>query len=362
MTLTEDTEKISKPLLKKNNINDIAAINIKMQIYYSLFTIVVVTTLISAQKLISGSAKSTIYSDMCKPSCSWIDKADFNSYLKSVTKSGQKADQNAPSGCVSYDPNAAFADPKQQPFAINNSLAYGYAAAGRLNGASERDLCCSCLELTFTSTAIQGKKMIVQITNTGSDLNGNHIDLQIPGGGWGIFEMGQQQLYGNKYFFGRRYGGVSTREQCSGLPSELQSGCQFRFDWFEGADNPNVAFKTVVCPARITEISGCVRKDAVTLPSQSPPKPLPANDSCPVATYEQCGGLGYTGQKCCDPDQVCYKINNHYSMCILKSDKRNLPCTNKKYQQCDGKDFKGNKCCPTKTKCKKINNYYSQCL
>lgn len=37
--------------------------------------------------------------------------------------------------------------------------------------------------LTFTSTSIAGKKMIVQATNTGGDLSEGQFDLAIPGGG-----------------------------------------------------------------------------------------------------------------------------------------------------------------------------------
>jgi hypothetical protein len=42
------------------------------------------------------------------------------------------------------------------------------------------------VRLTFTSTSIAGKKMIVQATNTGGDLAQGQFDLAIPGGGVGI--------------------------------------------------------------------------------------------------------------------------------------------------------------------------------
>jgi hypothetical protein len=45
--------------------------------------------------------------------------------------------------------------------------------------------CCACYELTFST--LENKKFIVQITNTGGDLGDNHFDLEIPGGGVGIF-------------------------------------------------------------------------------------------------------------------------------------------------------------------------------
>jgi hypothetical protein len=40
--------------------------------------------------------------------------------------------------------------------------------------------------LTFTSTSIEGKKMIIQATNTGADLSEGQFDLAMPGGGVGI--------------------------------------------------------------------------------------------------------------------------------------------------------------------------------
>jgi hypothetical protein len=49
-----------------------------------------------------------------------------------------------------------------QPWAVNDNLAYGFAAAN-IPGLSESGWCCGCYELTFTSTAISGKKMVVQV-------------------------------------------------------------------------------------------------------------------------------------------------------------------------------------------------------
>ena len=45
--------------------------------------------------------------------------------------------------------------------------------------------------LTFTSGPVAGKTMIVQSTNTGGDLGENHFDIQMPGGGVGIFGSGR---------------------------------------------------------------------------------------------------------------------------------------------------------------------------
>lgn len=37
-------------------------------------------------------------------------------------------------------------------------------------GKTEADLCCKCFQWTFTSGPVTGKKMIIQVTNTGEDL------------------------------------------------------------------------------------------------------------------------------------------------------------------------------------------------
>lgn len=70
---------------------------------------------------------------------------------------------------MNYPFIAAYTCNNNIPWAINHNLAYGFAAA-HISGKTERDLCCACYELTFTSGLVGGKKMVVQVTNTGSDL------------------------------------------------------------------------------------------------------------------------------------------------------------------------------------------------
>lgn len=102
--------------------------------------------------------------------------------------------------------------------------------------------------------------MIVQATNTGGDLGSNQFDLAIPGGGVGIYNACTDEYNAPSSGWGAQYGGIST-DTCSSFPKALQSGCSFRFDWFEGADNPDVEFEQVACPAEITKKTGCVRSD-----------------------------------------------------------------------------------------------------
>ncbi|GMG50746.1 unnamed protein product [Ambrosiozyma monospora] len=152
--------------------------------------------------------------------------------------------------------------PDQVPWAINDNLAYGFAAASVI-GASEDTLACACFKLTFTSTSIKGKQMIVQITNTGggTHMTNNAFDLALPASGFGEFTEGCPSEFGSGYSWGQRYGGISNATECNDIPTSLQKGCNFRFGWYENADNPLMDFEQVVCPKEITDITGCSRTD-----------------------------------------------------------------------------------------------------
>jgi hypothetical protein len=109
--------------------------------------------------------------------------------------------------------------------------------------------------------------MVVQNINSGSDLGQKHFDIQMPGGGFGIFDgcaaNGNEPANGAPQYtvpysaWGARYGGVPTRSGCSALPASLQVGCHFRFDAFLSSDNPGVSYVRVPCPSALTDKSGC---------------------------------------------------------------------------------------------------------
>ncbi|KAI6212593.1 Cellulase [Aphelenchoides besseyi] len=181
----------------------------------------------------SGTGTTTRYWDCCKPSCSWPGKAQFKTGPVQTCGVDDKplADANTASGC---NGGGAYTCSSQQPWAVNDTTSYGFAAAN-IAGSNEAGWCCACYKLTFTSGPVSGKDMVVQVTNTGGDLGANHFDLQIPGG--------------------------DTADQCSQLPAALQSGCKWRFEWFQNADNPSMKFEKVSCPAEITAKSGCERAD-----------------------------------------------------------------------------------------------------
>ncbi|KAI1179705.1 glycoside hydrolase family 45 protein [Nemania sp. FL0916] len=211
----------------------------------------------------SGTGQTTRYWDCGKPSCAWPGKASVSAPVTSCdTNDNPLSDPNAVNG---YDGGTAFTCSNNSPWAVNDSLAYGFAATN-IAGGSESTWCCACYELTFTSGPVAGKTMIVQSTNTGGDLGANQFDLLMPGGGVGARDACPAEF--GHTLPGAQYGGVSSEAQCSdpNMPAELRAGCEWRFSWFENADNPTVSFQQVACPAALTAISGCTRNDDSSFP------------------------------------------------------------------------------------------------
>ncbi len=110
-----------------------------------------------------STGKTTRYWDCCKPSCGWPKKGNLS---KGPVQTCDKNDRplndggNTKSGCDSG--GNAFMCSTQSPWAVNDNLAYGYAAV-RIQGSTESAWCCACYELTFTSGPAQGKKLVVQV-------------------------------------------------------------------------------------------------------------------------------------------------------------------------------------------------------
>ncbi|PHH59629.1 hypothetical protein CDD81_2814 [Ophiocordyceps australis] len=207
---------------------------------------------------LADTGVTTRYWDCCKPSCAWPGKARVSEPVRTCKKDDrwpEPRNPNAQSACSGGD---AYACSNNGPWAVSNDLAYGFAAA-KLAGQSEYNWCCACYELTFTSTLIAGKRMIVQVTNTGGDLGNNHFDLSFPGGGVGIFAQGCQSQF-NGAWMGDQYGGYRNRNDCYNLPEGMfRDGCFFRFDWFQNAQNPTVNFREVSCPQAMIDRTHCGR-------------------------------------------------------------------------------------------------------
>jgi len=207
------------------------------------------------------TGKTTRYWDCCLASCSWSENTKASHPVNACRKDGISVIQNfdwtvgsACSGGQGYMCN------DNQPWAVNDNVSYGFVAAGFSSG-SQKDWCCTCQRLEFTSGPIAGKQMVVQITNTGGDLSNNHFDIQMPGGGVGIFNGCSSQFGAGNDGWGERYGGVKSAAECSQLPAALQDGCKWRFNCFKNADNPSVTFERVQCPKELTDITGCIPVD-----------------------------------------------------------------------------------------------------
>jgi len=206
------------------------------------------------------TGKTTRYWDCCLPSCSWTENTGGSAVqpclADGVTKiTNLKNLYMYGSGC---EGGSAYLCNSNQPWALNENIAFGFAAAAFTNGGGQQDWCCSCYRMQFTSGNAMGKQMIVQVVNTGYDLSNNHFDLQIPGGGVGNFNGCESQWSTSTNGWGERYGGISSSSQCSSLPSQLHDGCNWRFNWFMGSDNPEIVYERVKCPVELTDKSGCI--------------------------------------------------------------------------------------------------------
>ena len=157
----------------------------------------------------------------------------------------------------------------QAPWSISDNVSYGFAASH-----TDAD-CGKCFQLEFTSNGeggggggLTGKTFVVMISNIGGDVGGNQFDLMIPGGGVGQFDAISRQLSSNGVSganLGQQYGGFratcGNSESCvSGMCtsafgtsalSDLKRGCDWYVTWMKIANNPNVKFKDIPCPAAL---------------------------------------------------------------------------------------------------------------
>jgi len=200
----------------------------------------------------------------------------------------QLLDPNVKSVC---DGGTAASCASNKPFVVSRNLSMGFAAAAvsGKHGLEGDENCGQCYELHFTSQIhlpdawggshpqLVGKSMVVQVTNIGFDVTGEHsFDLQIPGAGQGIFTKGcpaQFSGYSSGDFdCDTNYGGCNDKSGCARLPAELRAGCEWRYDWYHWlenngkSNNPYVDFRRVQCPSQLTDISGTIPDDDASFP------------------------------------------------------------------------------------------------
>ena len=235
------------------------------------------------------SGYATRFWDCCKPHCGWSGNVPSGMEpMKSCGPNNQVlSDLDATSSCEGGNAHTCYG---LAPFAVNNTLSYGYAAT------SSGDVCGRCYQLEFTgqsynapgdpgSAALAGKTMIVQAINVGYDVGGGQFDIMVPGGGVGAFNGCANQWGVSNSELGAQYGGFlsackselgynATREQykscvtsrCDSVfgsrgLTELQAGCRWYADWFEAADNPSLRYREVSCPAELINASGMNRSN-----------------------------------------------------------------------------------------------------
>jgi len=218
----------------------------------------------------AGAGWLSRYWDGCKPSCSWSGKQyNGQGQCKECDKSDNKmtTDDNNRSSC---DGGTAYTCWDMAPWAVDNTTAYGFAAAHTDNQ------CGTCWQLTFNgqtngstnnASFVNGKKLIVMISNIGGDVQGNQLDFLVPGGGVGAFDSFSGQI-GNSNL-GERYGGLVSagcqgnpsclRQKCdaafsgSGRKEWLKAGCYFYADWMGAVDNPRYNAVSVTCPQALVD-------------------------------------------------------------------------------------------------------------
>lgn len=241
-----------------------------MQITIPLAFVVVAVAIGNTVPVVQAGI-ATRYWDCCKPSASWSGKAEVYAPVDVCEADGNtlipasKADAGQ-SGCTGGN---QFACSCMQPFVdtVDPTLAYGFVAYG---SGQEKETNCACYEADFKKTDLDGKpmhvqKLIMQVINTGDDVEKQNFDLAIPGGGLGAFQQGCPKQWSSSVdSWGKLYGGVETVDQCSNLPKDLHSGCEFRFK--QWGNNPELlsAPKRVTCPKGLIDRSGCQRKDDST--------------------------------------------------------------------------------------------------
>lgn len=225
----------------------------------------------------------TGYWDCCKPSCSWPGKGSVSAPVKACRPDGSQAHPLDVSVCLG---GVSASCSNNQPWQASQTLSYGFAAAAvsGSHGLTGDSNCGQCFELRFTPQIhpngnwggahpdLAGKRHIIQVTNIGYDVSGDHsFDLQIPGAGQGIFSSGCALQFPGKsigdFDCDNRYGGCNDISGCSRLPAVLQPGCAWRYNFFKWlvqngkTNNPYVRFRRVRCPQALTSITGAIPLD-----------------------------------------------------------------------------------------------------
>lgn len=210
---------------------------------------------LSGVKLSDGM--TTHYWDCCKPAYGWTSNVNAIGPVRSCLEDGVTTADPNDKGSVCSD---------QQPFAINDKLSYAFGAIN-YPGVANDDMSCGCFAMEFgDDSVIPGKTIIMQNINA-TGANGKiHVDIAIPGGGFGAYDNCTPQWDLPASIWGQRWGGLESNT-CGDLPKILQPGCNWRYDWFNDGSQQPMKIGRVKCPAQLTAISKCTRKDEAQFPA-----------------------------------------------------------------------------------------------
>jgi len=307
---------------------------------------------------------ATRYWDGCKPHCSWLgnnvdpnNPKPWSGICKNCDKENKEVTTyqkhpnwtdglywagylSRPSSCDDPDdPKSTYACWDMAPIAINDTLAYGFAAMN-----PEIAECGTCYQLEFdgnwydlenprpTHRALKGKTMIVMASNIGGDVmynvtmkhgseKGTQFDIMIPGGGVGAFNSFSNQLGIKREELGVGFGGLlsnciehgladmgirdgshrATLEQwqeclkneCDRVfknkAKDLYNGCLWHVNWLMAADNPTLYYRKVDCPQYLKD------KYYSSIDTEPPPlpDPYPLNDLCTIEGSVNCKQTGW---------------------------------------------------------------------
>lgn len=362
-----------------------------------------------------GTGYATRYWDCCKAHCAWAGNVPSQmDPMGQCTKDDKPifpADPNRVSACDSPTATAAYTCHDNMPWSVSETLSYGFAAVPAVG-----DTCGKCFKLTFSGTghydsgntpkigaaSLKGKQMIVQATNIGYDVGGKQFDVMIPGGGVGLFDACTAQWgVSDSSKLGAQYGGFLSRCQnevgydnhealkecvmdtCDEIFGDskfprLHDGCKWFVDWFNVADNPNLSYEEVECPAALVAVSGMMRPGSSTpppvgtteepAPTRSPTTEEPKVTVAPT-TGEPEPTEAPTAEPTPEPTVTATEMPTASSTNLRTSspsvsdenDNDEQDCA-EEWQQCGGENWNGAKCCQGGLYCKMGNRWYSQCV
>jgi len=198
------------------------------------------------------------------------------------------------------------------------------------------------------------RAIVAQSINTGFDVAGNQFDLQIGAGGAGAYNTcvgDPHSMYpGSKAVWGKQYGGLSKKAQCSKLPrfprddaamraagDDLVTLCEYGFDMgvrHEGGGNPTInSIKRVACPAELVNLTQLWRSDEPTDAGEATARRLHAAHKCGDAP-----GLGaawcLTRMMDCRKPSGGFKDNVRLDH-VVKGHRLVQPCTADGYTRMD---------------------------